>query len=67
MIHGKTGIQIIEEAARIEKKHNQKKNESRLIDKIIEIRDWYTSDIWNKGIVEINWFINVGTSATGGG
>lgn len=64
-LHGKTGTQIIEEAARIKKKNNQKKNESRLTDKIREIRNWYTTDIWNKGIVQISWYISTGTSASG--
>jgi len=35
-------------------------------DKLMEIDNWLTDDIWNKGFCDIGWYTSSGTSSTGG-
>jgi hypothetical protein len=69
-LHGKTGLQIIEEAERIKNDREDRikndREEKSPLDRIKEFRNWYTSEIWNDGIVQFTWYLSSGRSSTGG-
>lgn len=45
---------------------NSKKEANTTEDKLFEINNFITNDIWNKGFVDVQWYITNGTSSTGG-
>lgn len=40
-------------------------SEADIYDKLSEIKNWYTGDIWNDGLCQMSWYVKNGTSAFG--